>query len=140
MNAYEDIVCDLAAACSKRVCRRVIRHLQRNGTLLSGDDSPLATVWDEVCVQVQYQESALWSAYDDVIRGWIESEVDKLAGYELCALWLQTPTGIQWACSEAGEDGPAPVTVVDVVEHVAGELYGCAADWSNHRIRLYLAE
>ncbi len=32
--------------------------------LLSGDDTDLVSVWEEICIQVQGQESFDWDAYD----------------------------------------------------------------------------
>ena len=53
-----EIVSKLGASVLDRLVRGVVRDLQamKDG-LQSGDDSGLANIWDEVCVQVQYQES-----------------------------------------------------------------------------------
>ena len=138
MNTYESIVWDLASACSARICRRVVRQLQQHRELQSGDDSPLVSAWEEICVQVQDERSVLWSVYDDLARGYIERGVRELAKYEFRALWLETPEGIDWVCKEDGEQGPPPSVMDDVVEYLADDLYSRAADWSNDRIRRYL--
>ena len=55
MKPSEHIVSGIAERECHRVARRVIRRLQNigHGYMQSGDDSPLASVWDEVCVQVR---------------------------------------------------------------------------------------
>jgi len=41
----------------------------------SGDDTPLKNIWDEVCVQVQGEESAMWDTYSETIQSLILGEV-----------------------------------------------------------------
>ena len=54
MNPRDKIISRLADLECKRVSRKVIRNLQRlTEGMQSGDDSVLANVWDEVCVQVR---------------------------------------------------------------------------------------
>lgn len=62
------IVKAVAEAAAKRIARRVILGLQRMHHTLSGDDSELVTTWDEICVQVQYEQSFFWDAYDETVR------------------------------------------------------------------------
>jgi hypothetical protein len=64
----EGIVAAVADAAAKRICRRTIRHFQAIKAELSGDDSGLATVWDEICVQFQDESSILWEFYDADVR------------------------------------------------------------------------
>lgn len=129
-----------------RVARRVVRTLakMRDG-LQSGADSGLASVWDEICVQIQGRESVLWQAYDGTVRAMVSREVQGLPPAVLSALWLQTRRGEEWLEDE--EEGDEvnrlpgiPYDVGDVVDHVVGMVYGIAAQWSNHRIRAYLGD
>jgi hypothetical protein len=62
------IVREVANQASRRIARKVTAVLQRMKDTLSGDDSGLETTWDEICVQVQYEESVLWDIYDTTVR------------------------------------------------------------------------
>lgn len=83
---------------AKRECRRIagkaLRDLQRTTKgMQSGDDSGLANLWDEVCVQVQGEESAMWEIYLDTMSRMIEKQVDTLIVELRKAIWLQTDNG-----------------------------------------------
>lgn len=68
MNPRDRIISRLADLECKRLSRKVIRGLQKmTEGMQSGDDSVLANVWDEVCVQVQGQEFVMWDVYLDTI-------------------------------------------------------------------------
>jgi hypothetical protein len=62
------VVRDLANASIRRVVRSVVRYLQSLPGLTSEGDSELATVWDEVCAQVQGDQWTAWDSFDEVVR------------------------------------------------------------------------
>jgi len=108
----------------------------------SGDDSCLKNVWDEVCVQVQGQESTVWDAYLDTIRQLISAYLDELDVELKRAIWLQTDAGIDWATNEDQEDTrehdiPLPDDTEDITEHILADVLSSAADWTNARIERY---
>src|SRR4051794_20690503 len=72
------IVKEVAAQAAERVSRRTISALQKRAETTSGDDSGLKTVWDEVCVQVQYERSFYWDAYDETVRGFVAAYIEEL--------------------------------------------------------------
>jgi hypothetical protein len=88
-----EIVSAVAQAAAKRITRKVIAHLQSMDETLSGDDSELKTPWDEICVQVQYEASFFWDAYDETVRGILRGYVAELPKHEREAIWLQTAPG-----------------------------------------------
>lgn len=58
MDFTDKIIRELASTASEKICLRVIARFQRmKDALLSGDNSGLISAWDEVCVQVQGEES-----------------------------------------------------------------------------------
>src|SRR5438045_701863 len=89
---------------------------------VSGGDSVLANVWDEICVQVQDEESALWEAYLETIGQIVARDIERLPPLETEALWLCTERGSDWLYLRDEPEGPrddpepAPVDVQDVVE------------------------
>ena len=85
---------------------------------LSGDDSGLTNVWEEVCVQVQFEQSVAWDAYLQVIEGLAEGYVADLKKHELDALWLATPAGEDWSCEDEEERGPFNPITDDIVRYV----------------------
>ncbi|MCM2971793.1 hypothetical protein [Larsenimonas suaedae] len=134
------IIRDLADDLRGHLVRKAIRALQVmpvNG-LLSGDDSGLANVWDEICVQLQIEQSLYWSAYEQVIYAFVVAYVDELQLHELEAIWLITEQGEDWDCELEKEREPDPVLKDDVVEYVVGCVYQAALDWTNERIRRFL--
>jgi len=135
------IVRRLAEQVCQRVTRRVIRYLQElvDG-LQSGDDSGLTNAWEEICVQVQGEQSVLWDAYYDVmVRQIVSMEVPGLPEHERDAVWLLTPEGEQWDAEEEGEREKSPVAEDNIIDYLANEyVYPAAGNWSNPRIRKYL--
>lgn len=133
------IVSAVAQEAARRITRKVISGLQRMKHTLSGDDSELKTTWDEICVQVQYEESFYWDAYDETVRGCLAGYIAELPFHEREAIWLQTDAGVDWDCEEPEDRDPNPVRDDDIVEYVAREyVYAEAGRWSNARIRAYI--
>ena len=133
------IVRVLARASGDRITRHVIASLQRMRDLLSGDDSRLESTWDEICVQVQDDDSFHWDAYDETVRGLVRRAVDSLPSHEREALWLQTDQGSEWDCEDSQEREPYPVCTDDIVDYLTREyVYERAGSWSNSRIRAYI--
>lgn len=130
---------DLGLALSRRLVLGCIRDLQRmQDCLLSGDDSPLCSIWEEICVQQQREQSFSWRAYLETIAACAEVRVEDLQPYELDALWLLTRQGEDWDCEPEDERESYPVLRGDVVEYIQDEVVSRANDWSNARIRRYL--
>lgn len=136
------IVSSLAEQVCQRITRKVISSLRalKNG-LLSGDDSGLTNAWDEICVQVQGEESFSWEAYDLTVRQTVSAEVTELVPHEREAIWLQTPTGEDWDAENEVSRKEYPVAEDEIVEYVTTQyVYSAAGDWGNKRIRKYLEQ
>ncbi|MGQ7815792.1 hypothetical protein ACUTAH_08965 [Metapseudomonas furukawaii] len=111
---------DLGQALTKRLVLGCIRDLQRmQDCLSSGEDTPLRSIWDEICVQQQCEESTFWDAYLETIAAFLEARVKHLQGYELDAPWLLTPEGKDWDCELEEEREPYPVLLQDVTSYSA---------------------
>ncbi|HNU31948.1 MAG TPA: hypothetical protein PKN00_22345 [Sedimentisphaerales bacterium] len=133
------IVHALAQDAARRITRKVIADLQRMKHTLSGDDSELKTTWDEICVQIQSEQSFCWDVYDETVRAVVSGHVAKLAAYEREAIWLQSDAGGDWDCREPQEREAYPVCDGDVVDYLIREyIYAEAGRWSNARIRAYI--
>jgi hypothetical protein len=71
----------LSSFYEKKIVQRVIINLKKlkgNDLLLSGNDSVLMNVWEEICVQTQNEESFHWNLYEDLIKNEISLEFNKL--------------------------------------------------------------
>lgn len=123
-----------------KIQRKVIKGLQvMDYACLSGDDSILENTWDEICVQVQYQESYAWSTYQLTVDSFIEAFVDELKAYEKEAIWYQTDESIDWSCELDEEREDYPVFEGDIVKFIASDyVYPEANRWSNTRIKKYI--
>lgn len=136
--SYELLVAELATLVSHRVSRRVIRRLQAmKDCTLSGEDSELKSIWDEICVQVQGQHSVYWETYRETLYVCTDVEVGKLTSFELAAVWLETPQGWDWSVEDEECRDPNPVNAEEVVAYIVERVVlSAASDWTNARIRL----
>jgi len=103
MEDLKQIIASIAEQECTRIASRVARDLRRvTQGMQSGDGSGLANLWDEVCVQVQDQESVIWDHYLDIMREMIEKRVEPLNEALEKAIWLQTEAGFDWLYSRPG--------------------------------------
>lgn len=134
------IVRQLAVTVAQRICRKAIAALHdlTNG-LQFGDDSSLSNAWEEICVQVQGEQSVLWDIYIETMQKILVGYIDKLEPYEREALWLQTPQGEEWDAEDENEREAYPIAVDGIIDYLIKQHLLTAADgWSNKRIRKYL--
>jgi hypothetical protein len=135
------IVTKLADEVCKRIARRIIKEFQqRKNGLLSGDDSGLTNTWEELCVQVQHEQSFYWEMYIADLQRSLAVEVEQLQPYEREAVWLQTPAGEEWDCDDEESREPKPfIGEGEIVEYLTTEYVLAEAErWNNWRIRKYL--
>jgi hypothetical protein len=133
------IIKALAEQTARRITGKVVADLQRMKHTLSGDDSGLKTTWDEICVQVQEEDSFQWNSYDDTVRAIVRSYVTQLPQHERDALWLQTDQGSDWDCQDENEREANPVCDDHIIDYLTQEyIYAEAGQWSNSRIRAFI--
>src|SRR5262245_17782809 len=139
MDYRDEIISEIAKVECERICRGVIHALQRmTDGMQSGDDTPLKNIWDEVCVQVQLQQSFFWDLYLDTIRLVIRPAVQTLDVSRKQAIWLQTSYGIDWVIENDGPEVP-PFCEDDIDDYILNDfVLSKAADWRNKRIEEYL--
>lgn len=132
----ESIVQRFAALVTDRTCRRMIHQLQGEPATEMAP-AQLKTLWDEVCIQVQGEESVMWEAYVDEVERRLFYEVRDLSPLEREAIWLQTDEGFDWRYDLEDEetDRTPPVLDEDLVRYIKAALLSQAADWSNAAIR-----
>lgn len=144
MDYRDRILAEIADGECRRLSRKTIVYLQgiRAG-LLSGEDSPLRNAWDEICIQVQHEESVVWFVYQETIEGFVRSRVQDLPLAVRQAIWLHTGSAEDWEKEAANREGTyreqTPAFEDDIVDYVVqGFVLSSAMDWTNHRIKAYL--
>jgi hypothetical protein len=136
MDYRDRIIVRIAEQECKRISRKVVLALQKmTDGMQSGDDSGLKNIWDEICVQVQSEQSIMWNLYEDLISDIIAWEVEKLGDVHKQAIWLQTSEGIYWD----DDKKPIPYVDQDITDYIfRSYVLNAAADWKNRRIEAYL--
>ena len=146
MDPRDKVIDEVAERLCERIARKVILKLQK---MEACGVSDLKNLWNEICVQVQSEQSITWDLYDNMVKGFVFGFVEKLKNYEQVAIWLQTDAGIDWLwkltdnaeienlsmpIDNKGEH--APIDIDDVVDYVTCEyVYREAGRWSNREIR-----
>ena len=136
MNIYERLVDTRAKEITEKLFPKIIRDLLAIKIVLSGDDSPLKNTWDEICVQMQDEKFILWEPYQNTIEGVIQSRINELPHYDLCAIWLQTNQGLDYYLEY--EEDEITYDQQDIIDYLCHVLLSKAGDWSNPRIREYI--
>ena len=145
LRTQADITRHLADTLCRQITRRLIRHMQSyTECRLSGDDTPLRTIWDEICVRVQLDHSVYWEVYVEDMERTVGSYVDALATYEQLAIWYQTDEASSWQLNvelnpEDHKNEDPPLLLNDIVNHIMTEyVYPAAGSWSNRQIQAYI--
>lgn len=147
MVQRENIIISKAEKACQKISRKVTGELRKmTSGMQSGDDSPLKNIWDEVCVQVQGQESSLWVYYLNVIGELIRVELKLIDPETEQTVWLQTDQGADWDMDiemkiQNEEEVPEKIEASEdnIIEFILNEyILKTAADYKNKRIEKFL--
>lgn len=148
MDLEEKIALNIARDLSDDLCKKItsktIRWMQGFHTQLLEIDG-LKNLWDDVCYQMQSEESSYWSHYDDMVTSNIVSLLEELEEYKLTAIWLQT-NDTYYQLSELELDGllvdiryttlNTSCYIDDITKYITEEyIYQQAESWRNDRLR-----
>ena len=130
----------LADTAAKRTTRRFVRDMQKlTDCRLSGDDSELANIWDEICAQAQFDHFEAWEVYEETAKATLSGLVADLTDHEKRALWLQSEAGWDWDYDTQDANASPPVSDDEIVDYLWNECVLVEAGrWSNARIRAYI--
>lgn len=147
---FEELTHDCATEAAEAVTQRVVAALKKITVTLSGDDDGLENTWEEICVQVQGEESFFWDTYGEVMKDITRGELGNLPYRDLAALWLRTDDGWDWLsdvayeaeqntesarCSDAQH---IPYDLNAIANNIHARLISIAEDDSNDNIEAYL--
>lgn len=158
MIGKSDVLKKFADDIADSIVRKTIRELRGIQDTLSEEGGDLKNAWEEICAQVQYQDSYFWEAYEGVAWSIISRHVATLKRHELLALWFQTDEGENWdsspiisrdhcevrdevkrdACHDRVEDAAPPLSTDEVERYLQHRLHVAAESFSNQRIEKFL--
>jgi hypothetical protein len=129
---------ELKSSCTQAV----IAELQKMREGMLSGDSGLQNIWEEICAQVQEEQSVDWQAYEDVIETFVQTEVEQLCRNRQLAIWAQTDEGWSWVYDHFSDDdgeSAAPFEVASVVRLVMDDVLSAAADYESKALGRYLS-
>ena len=148
---YENILSCQADKMRSSVVRKCIRKLQshkRDSNMLQSDeDSGLENLWDEVCVQTQYEYFYAWYVHEDYIKELIDYLLkETFDENDLKILWSQTDQFCEMLdqyyddisddiCEFSMPDG---YCLDDIVGLIFDDLISVSVNYTNARIEKYL--
>lgn len=143
MRIEQHIVSAWAEQLAGKLIQDAIEALQKmdSAEMLSGD-SGLKNVWEEICVQVQGEQSFFWDTYVETMEGLLEGYAELLNPDARMALWAVTDQGWDYIADHHADDqgaAQAPVEMDAIVDMLRGKLLAAAADFSNQRVERFLA-
>ena len=127
-----------AKAIRTSLVESVITALQRMPAGLSGDDLGLDTAWDEVCVQIQGEQSIFWDAYVQTIDGCIAATLFEISPVLRDVLSAATVSGDDWL-DEPDDDGVLPVFEDEIVDMARSDLFARADEYEGDAIQQFKA-
>lgn len=140
MRIEQHVVAAWANRLGKQAVSEVISSLEGMKAGLSGD-SDLKNAWEEVCAQVQGEESIDWSIYEDTIERLLYAVVQKLDGEAQLALWAVTDEGWDYIYDHhADKNGAAgvPLDIGAIAAKLKGDVLSEAADYESPSLYRYI--
>lgn len=147
----EGLLKEYAQAATTAIAEKAVAGLSKCTATLSGDDSGLTNAWEEICAQVQGEESFFWDTYQQVMRDLVLAELETMPRRDLVAIWLQTDAGWDWhsdfehqeqmdgAVPYPRDTPTAPYGLDDIADFIVEDrLLSMAGSYSNKHIRAYL--
>jgi len=134
----DQMLSKFAESLCKKIAKQTIRELRTYDEHIY-DDSGLKNAWDEICVQVQFQEFINWDFYLDLIYNIVWKKIEPLKDYEKMTIWWQTD-GPEDVLEEDEDDFESFIFDEDQVCNYIINKYilSVAADYTNKEIRDYL--
>lgn len=143
MRIEQHIVSAWATKLANKIVKDAINALtEMDSTEMLSGDSGLKNVWEEVCVQVQDEQSFFWDTYVETMKSLLTGYVDLLDQNARLALWSSTDEGWSYLYDHRDdEDGvdDVPVSAEEIVLKLNDQLLSAAADFENSRIAKFIA-
>lgn len=138
-----DISKELSKSLSKKITRQTIKWMQNLDSKL--DQYYLVNLWDDVCYQLQREQSYYWRHYDDMIMVYVISRIKELNKHEANAIWLQTEDSYDYliemndnkiSVDSEFESLKSSICVNDIARYIVNKyVYTQAENWRNDKLR-----
>lgn len=141
MTVEERLIATWARKIAQQLADETIAQLQGMRDRLSGDDSGLENAWEEICVQVQGEESTFWASYEDVIDTCVDQRLEGYEQHEKVALWFATEDSWEWLEGHRARDldvNSVPVDLSAITAAIRRQVLQAASDFENDRIYRFL--
>lgn len=142
MRIEQHLVAAWASQLSDKLVKDAIQSLEAMDSqeMLSGD-SGLKNVWEEICVQVQDEQSFFWETYVETIESLLAGCVEMLDANARLALWTLTESGQDYLDDHQTVDESVldiPVDVDEIVAMLRDGLLSAAANYESPSISRFL--
>jgi hypothetical protein len=141
MTFYENTLESYIADVCTELADKVVWRLQRLKSTMSGADSGLTNVWDELCVQAQGEQSAFYDLYLDTAEKMIQALLREMSPHLQALLWLETEEGreLRWMDEDDTPDLAGIWVEAEVAQYILQEyVLQRAADYTNKKIENYI--
>jgi hypothetical protein len=134
MEFERSVVLSFAKTINDEVVRSVVASLQTlTDGMQGGGDDGLENIWEELCVQVQGEQSPLFSCYEDIVDSYIARSISGLPANSRLALWLATDAGFDWSCDQVEGEKPS-INDQDIIDKLRSLVISEASDFESERI------
>jgi len=135
-NIEFKLLSNLSSYHVSKIADSVIKDLMelKKDLLLSGGDSGLKNTWEEICVQVQGEQSFYWDSYEGTINNFIEKVFDEQP--EVVRKLIMYVAGIDIE-PEGTEDEPV-YSWEAAIDCINDEIMMNAGSFENRNVTRYL--
>ncbi len=142
MRIEQHLVAAWASQLSDKLIKEAILSLEAMDSqeMLSGE-SGLKNVWEEICVQVQDEQSFFWGTYVEIMEELLAGHVEMLDVDARLALWTLTNSGWEYIDDHQADDAAGldiPVAADEIVAMLMDRLLSAAANHESRSISRFL--
>lgn len=125
---------------TNKICEKVIRILKqlKGDSLLEASDHGLKNTWEEICVQLQYEESMFWDAYDETVEQTINFIFKKVDAEILKFLSIMNDDEFHITEKDSFMYGNYAYSLDSACNVVKQEVYNQARIYTTNNIKRYL--
>lgn len=132
------LVAKRAAAVCKRVTRAVVHQLRSMPTPIP-EIFGMKSIWQDICVQLQYDKSIEWDAYEYEAKSSVERAVDALNIEDMTCVWLQTRRADEMPWQDHHNDDSIPIYADDVIDYILSDyVFKKAIDSEDRVVRAWI--
>jgi len=125
---------------TKIMCDKVIKTLKqlRGDSLLESSDHGLKNTWEEICVQLQDEESVFWNAYDETVEQTINFIFKKVDNEIIKFLSIMNDDEFYITEKDNFKYEDYALSTDSACDVVKNEVYNQARIFINNNIKRYL--